>query len=448
VNDKLRLRRLVQNGMFLMLLVLFVGFPGYLAWKTRLQWDVSQNERNTLSPGSAEVLKKIEGPLTVTVYASSQDAQLGDVSRIIRDFLAPYQRAKPDFNVMFIDPEEQPQIAHTAGVQINGEMIVEYNGRREHLTTFNEQALANLLMRLARSNDKLVVTLSGHGERKLDGIAGRDLGEFGKQLTANGFRIRPLNLAISANVPTDTDVLIISSPQIDLSEREVDKVLAYIARGGNLLWLLDQEPLHGLQPLAEKLELTLTPGVVVDPQAQQLKTPITFSVGATYGQHPVTHGFDYITVFPFARQITINENEEWHSVSLVEAAESGWVETGKLDAGITFDTMYDVAGPVSIAAALNRTLNEREQRVAVIGSGYFLANTYLGHGKNLDFGVNLVNWLAGDEDLIAIQPRGTLDSSLTLNESALAVIAGGFLIILPLVFLASGTIIWWRRRRR
>ncbi|SOD40789.1 GldG family protein [Nitrosovibrio sp. Nv4] len=447
INDKLRLHWLVRNGVFVIMLIFLVGLPGYLAWETRTQWDVSQNERNSLSQESVEVLEKIDGPLVATVYAS-QDAQLGNIPKKIRDFLSPYQRIKPDFDVTFVDPAEQPKLAQEAGVQTNGEMVVELNGRREHLISFNEHALINLLMRLARSGDKLVMALSGHGERKLDGAASADLGEFGKQLTAKGFRIQALNFAIAADVPPDTSVLIISSPQVDLPEGVVEKLLAYIESGGNLLWLLDQEPLHGLQPLAEKLELTLTPGVVIDPQAQQLKAPITFSVGANYGQHPITNNFDYITVFPFARQITINDNEEWRSVSLVEAAQTGWVETGKLDAGIVFDTMYDVSGPVSIAAALSRSLHEREQRIAVIGSGYFLANTYLGHGKNLDFGINLVNWLAGDEDLIAIQPRATVDSSLSLDESTLTIMAWCFLIVMPLIFLTSGMIIWRRRRRR
>ncbi len=447
VNNRLRMHRLVQNGAFVVLLISSVGLLGYLAWETRVQWDVSQNGRNSLSQTSVEVLRKMNGPLAITVYATAQDAQLGNIRRIISEFLSRYQRVKPDLTVTFIDPAEQPKITQDAGIQVNGEMVVAFKGKREHLATFNEQALTDVLMRLARSSEKMVVTLTGHGERQLDGIAGHDLGEFGNQLIIKGFKTGTLNLSIDHDVPLNTSMLIIASPQIDLPEGEVDKLLSYINRGGNLLWLIDQEPLHGLQPLAEKLELTLTPGVVVDPQAQQIKLPITVALGANYGQHPVTHNFDYITMFPFSRQITINESKEWRSVSLVEAAQRGWVETGKLDIEATFDKMYDIAGPVTIAAALSRALADREQRIAVIGSGNFLANTYLGNGNNLDFGINLINWLTGEENLVTIQPRATLDSNLALSESMLIMIAVGFLLVLPLVFLASGMFIWWRRGR-
>jgi ABC-type uncharacterized transport system involved in gliding motility auxiliary subunit len=448
LNKKLRWHYLIQNGVFVILLLLLVGLLGYFAAQTRQQWDVSQNGRNSLSKASIEILQKLQGPVQVTAYATEQHAQFGGIRKIITDFVALYQRAKPDLSLTFIDPAEQPKLAQEAGVQVNGEMVITFNQRREHLTVINEQAFSNVLMRLARAEDKLIIALSGHGERRLDGSANYDLGEFGRQLRANGFNSQPLNLAIEQDVPANASMLMIASPQTDLLEGEVDKLLNYIDRGGNLLWLVDQESLRGLLPLTEKLHLTLTPGVVVDLQAEQLKAPITFALGANYGQHVITNQFDYITVFPFSRQITINENEEWHAVSLVEVAQQGWVETGDLQGEIVFDQDTDVEGPIGIAAALTRNIQDREQRVIVVGSGHFLANTYLGNGSNLDFGINLINWLTGDEELIVIQPRATLDSQLVLSESELTLIVVGFLVLLPLLFLGSGIVIWWHRRRK
>ena len=448
LNKKLRWHYLIQNGVFVILLLLLVILLGYLAAQTRLQWDVSQNGRNSLSEASVEILQKLQGPVQVIAYATEQHAQLGDIRKIIADFVALYQRVKPDLSLTFIDPVAQPILTQEADVQVNGEMIIKFNQRVEHLTAINEQAFSNALMRLARAEDKLIVALGGHGERRVDGNANYDLGEFGRHLRTNGFNSQSLNLAIEQDVPVNASMLMIASPQTDLLTGEVDKLLNYVDRGGNLLWLVDQESLHGLLPLAEKLRLTLTPGIVVDPQAEQLKAPVTFAFGAIYGQHVITDNFDYITVFPFARQITIDENEEWSSVSLVEVAPQGWVETGDLNSEVVFDQADDAAGPISIAVALTRNIQDREQRIVVVGSGHFLANTYLGNGSNLDFGINLINWLTGDEALIVIQPRATLDSNLILSESELTLIAVVFLVLLPVLFLVSGTVIWWHRKRR
>lgn len=448
LNKKLRLHYFLHNSAFFILLLLLVILLGYLAAQYRMQWDISQNARNSLSEASEEILQKLHGPVHITAYATMQDVEAGNIRKIISDFIALYQRLKPDLLLTFVDPIEQPNLAHQAGIQMNGELVIFFNGRREHVTVINEQAFSNALMRLARAKDRLVVALSGHGERKLDGDANYDLGEFGKQLRSNGFINQSLNLAIDQEVPTNASTLVIASPQVDLLPGEVDKLLDYIDRGGNLLWLVDHESLRGLLSLAEKLHLTLTPGVVVDPQAQQLKAPITFALGTNYGQHAITNNFDYITVFPFARQITINENTEWQAISLVEAAPQGWVENGELDSEIIYDQAVDVAGPIGIAAALTRNIEDREQRIVVVGSGHFLANSYLGNGSNLDFGINLINWLTGDEELIVIQPRATLDSSLIFSEFELTLMVVIFLILLPILFLASGLAIWWLRRRK
>lgn len=449
-NKKLRLRSRWQNGIFTALFLILVGTLGYLAQEFRIQWDISQNNRNSLSQASIDLLQTLDDPLHVTVYATQQDLQLGDIRGIISNFISVYQRIKPDLTLNFIDPVEQPQQAQSAGVRLNGEIVISYKQRKERLTSINEQAFSNALVRLARTEKKQLLILSGHGERKMDGITQRDLGNFGKKLQETGFESTLFSLTDPPEIP-DTGVLVITSPQIELLEGEVKKILDYLARGGNLLWLVDIGSLNGLLPLAEKLGIVFTPGVIVDPQANRLRVPTTFALATRYGAHAVTENFDYITVFPFARQLILEEGTDWHRTILAEAAPEGWVETGSTDSSegeITFDEENDVSGPISVAVALSRVVEDREQRIIVAGSGHFLANGYLGNGGNLDLGMNMINWLAGDEAFIPIQPRATLDSQLALSELQLTLIVTGFLIILPLVFLISGISINWYRKRR
>jgi len=59
----------------------------------------------------------------------------------------------------------------------------------------------------------------------------------------------------------------------------------------------------------------------------------------------------------------------------------------------------------------------------------------------------MVNWLAGDEALITIQPRPRTDLNLEIAWPAMLAITYGFLIVLPLGLLLAGGWIWWRRRR-
>ncbi len=446
LNRKLRLQLLIQNGLFV---VLLIGFAMALVWVTKdikTQWDLTQGQRNTLSQASIEVLKQVTGPVKVTAYATAQDAE-GDARKTVETFLGSYQRAKKDFQLTFIDPREQPQKAQAAGVRANGELVVEYNGRSEHLTNLTEQDLTNLLLRLVRSAERQVSYLDGHGERKLDGRANHDLGDFGGQLGVKGFKTAALNLAIAPEVPDNVAVLVIASPRVDLLPGEVIKIKRWIEKGGNLLWLIDNDSLHGMQGLADELGLSLSAGTVIDPAAGGLKLPPTFALATAYGQHRITERSTVTSVFPYARRIAASEGTKWRFTPLVEVAQEGWLETGSLDNNVAFDRNKDVRGPIVVAAALERSVGDRKQRVVVTGSGHFLANQYVGTLGNLDLGVNMINWLAGDEALITVQPRTRADLTLQLTRGGLALVGFGFLLVLPLALLICGGVIWWRRRK-
>ena len=447
-SARLQTQLFIQNGIFALLLIAAALLIIWLLRDNRMQWDLTQNQRNTLSKATLDVLKKMDGPINVTAYATLQDPQLGDIRRVIHDFVEPYQRTKRDFTLSFVDPREHPKETQTANVRSNGELIIQYGKRSEHLTNLNEQNMTNLLQRLARSQERVIVYLDGHGEPRLDGRTNFDLGDFGRQLGNKGFRIQPLNLAVAQDVPDNANVLVIAQPRAEVLKGEGEKLKRFLERGGNLLWLIDQEPMRGLQPLAEYLGLQLTPGVVVDPAAAELRIPVTIALAASYGVHPITDNFALNTAFPFARQIaTKPENGDWRSTQLVEVAQRGWIETGDLEKNVHFDKDRDVHGPVIVAATLERKVKDKSQRVVVVGTSQFLSNQYVGMLANLDLGTNMLNWLAEDENLISVQPRSRVDTELSLGRTGLTFIGLWFLLVLPAAFLVIGGMVWWRRRQ-
>ncbi len=421
----------------------------FFASRYPMQRDITLNAANSLEPTSIQVLSQMNGPVQITVYATEQDVRLGDLRKIIRTFISLYQHYKPDIKLEFIDPEKYPDKARSAGVQLNGEMLIQYGERSVHLTQLNEPVLTSTLLSLSHTKDQTILYLEGHGERKLDGIANHDLGTlFGAKLKQNGFRINSLNLALAQEVPVNAGVLVITHPQLDLLPGEVDKLLRHLAHGGNLLWLIDAEPLHGLERLAEKLGILLPPGIVIDPASSEMKAPATWSLGTVYLPHAITRNFNLITAFPSARPLLWNENPEWQHSELLEVAPRGWVSQSTNTTNLPkFDKLHDTPGPAIIALALTRNIDDHEQRIVVVGNGAFLSNSFAGNGGNIDLGINMVNWLASEEHLITLQPRPTRDSNLLLSKMQLGVIGIGFLIGLPLLLAGTGGYLWWKRRK-
>jgi hypothetical protein len=447
-SRRLRLQQAAQSGVFVLLLAALVALTAFLAREYRYEQDITRSARNTLAEATVGALKQLDGPLTVTAYALRQDSGGSNVHKAITERLRPYQRSKPDLQLELVDPREQPQRAAEAGLRSPNMLVITYQRRSEQipLAEFTEQSFANALLRLARGANSLVLWLDGHGERKLDGVANHDLGAFGLRLREKGFNLSALNLAVAQEVPENAALLVITHPQVELQAGEVDKVLRHVERGGNLLWLLDTEPLRGLQPLAEKLGLVLTPGTVVDPALPPQSGPPVFAVAANYSRHPLVGALQYNTLFPHVRQIAADDGGEWRVTPLIDVAPRGWVETGKLEAKPRFDKARDLPGPVNVASALERSAGDREQRVVVVGSGHFLSNTFLGNGGNLALGVAMVNWLAGEDSMVAIDPRPAADTRIEIDGGDLYLIAFVVLILMPLVFAVTGIVVWWRRR--
>ena len=77
INSKLRLQILIQNSFFVVLFIVLVFLLGFLANQYRFSKDITQANRNTLTTGSVNVLKQMKGPISLTVFASKDDANFG-----------------------------------------------------------------------------------------------------------------------------------------------------------------------------------------------------------------------------------------------------------------------------------------------------------------------------------------------------------------------------------
>lgn len=461
VTLKTRRRNRFENILFLFL---FLGVVGLLAWlSTRysIEADWTANGRNTLSAASTSLLSELTEPVNITSYATED----GTVRQAVNRLIKKYQRHKPNLTLTFVNPDLEPNIVRTLGITLNGELVIEYQGRSENLKNLSEQGLTNSLQRLARSGERWLVFIEGHGERKPRGVANHDFAQWSQQLTTKGFKIQTHNLVQTPQLPDNTRVLVIAGPQLNYLPGEVAIIQQHLNAGGNLLWLSDpvSEPTnktrqYGLMPLARQLGINFQDGMIVDPTTQILGvSDPRFALVADYPQHIISQNIDTLTLFPQAHGLISTPAQNWEKQNLLLTEARSWSETGELSGKLQFDAQSDIAGPLILGAALSRTLSSDdtdssiplpEQRVVIIGDADFLANAYLGNGANLSLGMNVINWLAHDDKLINIPARIASDRQLDLSPLAQGMIGFGFLFLLPLLLGGSGFFIWWRRRKR
>lgn len=431
--------------LFHLIMVILLVLLAWLSSRYDMQWDWTHQSSNSLNPVSIEILHRTPGPLSVTAYVG-ETAKLRD--RIQR-FVARYQRHKPDIELTFIDPLRQPDETRRQGISLSGEILLRYEEREERIQKVDEARFTNAILRLGRDAGFWIAGLTGHGERDLMGKANHDLGEFGKALKQQGYQIAGLDLATTSTPPDNTALLVIASSIRALLPGEVERISDYVSAGGNLLLLSDPDNRILGDLMQQLFSIKQLPGTIVDANVKSLgiDNP-AIAVVPEYPNHQATREFSLLTLFPQSAALSAPEQLAWEITPLLQTLDKSWNETGPLSGEIERNPLAgEEAGPLTLGLALNRQLDDREQRVVVIGDGDFLANSYIGNAGNLDLGLALCRWLVGDNQMIGIPTPQASDRELHLSRLAIGTIGIGSLIVLPLMLLATGALLAWRRNR-
>src|SRR5215469_5469872 len=328
LSRRTRAQLALQNLLFLALFLGAVGLAAWLSTQYSYRADLTYGHRNSLSDASVKLLHTLKETPLFTAYVRDDSPLREPLQR----FFANYQRVRSDIRLEFVDIDTDPQAARAAGITADGEVVLSYAGRSETLIQINEAEIGNALQRLGRASERYVVYLTGDGERDLNGQHNFDLGSFGKQLTAKGFKLEPLNLAANPGIPQNTAVLVIGGPQVKLLPGMVAIIRDYVKQGGNLLWLGDPGPLEGLEPLAKDLGVSFGKGTIVDAETQLfgISDPKVLLVPKYPETSPITRGFSTVTLFPAATSVEADPKSGWKADAFLESLPRSWLETGPL----------------------------------------------------------------------------------------------------------------------
>ncbi len=460
MNKKQTLIQQLVNGVLIVAVIVLLGVLS-VRFKSELDWTA--NKRNTLTEASVKLLDSMSDPIVFHVFAPNG----ADSRRAVEEDLRKYAREKDNIEIDFIDPSASPQKVRDYNVSFVGEVVVEYQGRRENLRATTEQAITTALQRLAYSGEQYVVFLQGHGERATSGDTPSSFGLFAQALRDKGLKVQDLNLVQTPSIPDNTSVLVIGSPSSKLLDGEVQIVRDYVSKGGNLLWLADPDYPTGLDALAKDIGIQWQDGYAILPEYQILGTGHPgFFAAVGYPPNPVTQGLDLVTLFPLVRSlVNTGEVAGWDAKPMLQTSEAAWLETGDIESGSVSLDPTDIPGPLNIGMTLTRTYTPAKadggapdaaagnngphpQRIALIGDADFLSNAYVGELGNQQLGLNVVQWLASRDAQLNIDIKKAPDTQLFLPAWGTYLVSGGFIIVLPLLLLGFGIGRWMVRRRK
>ncbi len=470
LSPKLKQRLRWQNRLFVVLLFSLAFALGWLTTQYHVFIDLTQTRSNYPSAETSRLLQAIEQPIHIKAFVSPDNAA---VSSRIRSLIEKYQRIKPDISLEIIDPVREPQLVRQYNIQQEGELFVSIGDKSEKLAVATEEKLTNAINQLTQGKQDWILFLSGHNERSPFGDTSFDYGAWYKIMTQNGLKVRQYNLAENAQIPTNTAMLIIADPQKQYLKGEINILLNYLNRGGNLLWLIEPGTDTGLDELAETLGMEIIPGIIVDPNTQVvgINDP-RFTLITQYPGNEITENLSSMSIFPTAAALDFYGTEDWDGEVFLETLPRTWVTETNINE-VTIDSPASINGPLTIGIALQRSVtaedadtldelsqdalpadnelepdaSDKEQRIVVIGDSDFASDAYIGEAGNLDVAMNVIRWIVQHQNFIDTSPRKKRDRRIELSQTALVAIGFFFLLIMPVGLLITGIFIWRKRRR-
>lgn len=446
-------------GSVILMLVILVAI-NYIGNRQTKRWDLTGGRQFSLSDQSKKVAADLKQPLNVRIYY-----QTGAIGQI-HDKIDGYALASSQFQVEYIDAEKNPARAQQDGVTQYGTVIMEYAGRTERITTLEEQDVTNAIIKLVEGKAKKAYFIQGHGER--DPLSQERAGGYAavaQRLKNDNYDVAKFALAQEGSLPADATVVIVAGPQTDFLPLEIEELKTYLAKGGKLVLMIDVQAkpdapaLTNLIALAKDWGIAVGNDLIVDisGMGRAFGAGPEVPVAIAYPAHPITEKFTPMTAYRIARSVTpIEGGTNGHNAQrVVESSPRSWAETDfkSLAKGPTVDVAKgDKQGPVAIASAVAAAATaapagaKAETRVLVIGDADFIGNDLINFQGNGDLFMNMVNWVAQQENLIAIGPKDPLDRRITLTEGQRQGIFYLTIFIIPGIFLAAGVATWWKRR--
>jgi len=424
-----------------------IGVTAWLSLHYALQVDISRQQKNSLPADAVAVLKKLEGPVSITAVVNNKP----EVHRRIRDALEPFMLSKKDITLEFVDIKLQ-RLESKDSLDQSGQLVLQYNHKTETLHNLEQNQLISGFYRLAQGKQQWIIFLEGHGESNLLDTSSQGISKLESLLKEQGYKTYSHNLVRSPVIPDNADMLVIAGVQQDYLSAEMKIISGYLQQGGQLLWLHDDENLHGLKPLLEMLPVEFLPGTIVNanPEIQKLigsEHPAVFPV-IDYNNHPLAKNLDGQTVLAFARALESTGQPPWQVKSFLQTLAESWNETGSLQGHVKPDADNEQGGPLSVGLSMQRSIGEQQQRIIIIGDKDFMTNELIGYGRNSELATRLFNWLGQNKTQFQINQQPIPDAKLEISPKVLTAIAVIFLLVLPLTFLLIGLRQWRHYRSK
>ncbi len=352
------------------------------------------------------------------------------------------------------------------GAQDDGEVVVEIGDRKEVVAPVIEQTITSALQRLARRRSRCCAAwrATANGGSTTSRPQGFQLARIVAE--RNGIDTRGLDLTVATSIPEDCTILAMVAPTAALLPDEIELINDFMANNGKMLLLSEPggpnldaitHPLGPPAPARRRLRPARGPlagdptSLLVNdfptesPVSKDVDTVGFVTAGGITTAASEDAGLSVARVLQSSRAVLARAQPGGHSGDLrsrtratgaARSCSAGAADRSEVKA--TGENRLP-AGEASIARTRLLVFTDADWASPTPSSTAWPTDRLLANG---------LNWLAGEEDLVAIRGVDPDLRRLKLTSSQRRLMGIGSIGAIPAAVLLVGAGVWFRRRRR
>lgn len=451
-----------------------------------LQVDVSARKLYSIGDETKVVLDGLEDEVCINIigsesnvdpaivlYASSYNAYSSKVKVEYRSnltdplFYAEYTDTEPEYSSMIVTYKDDFRIISYADCYeqqyINGSYA---------LTGVDiEGQITAAIHSMSSGEANCIYELAGHGDIGLDAsIVGR--------LTKGGYKYNTLNLISVGTIPEDAECIVISGPQYDLSDTEIQQLKAFNENGGHLIMFASHPNFDtpNYDAFIESFGVEISDSYICETDYFNTYQGIPHYLWSKREYHKYTTDLDSsrLNLFPESRGMVLADGSEetfkitslfWSAdtacvteeyLELTEQAVSqeesdGVAEDGAVaeDETGTETTEY-MEGPFYLGLVSERIDGAGNGNAVILGSAYFLLNTVdeACASANSEFFMNCLTKMFDVQTNTTIPAKSFEYNRIVIPPQMILVYAVLAVIVIPLVMIVTGFAVVIVRRKK
>lgn len=464
-----------SNAAILIVAVVAIAiFVNILVGMADVKLDLTTNKLFSLSDVTKSELEKLDKDVEIIGLFDESKVSGNTEYKQVTELLDLYGK-NPHIKVSYIDPDRNPGIINELDPDDTMDLgssdfivksVVNGNEKKKKLeyydlfavqfdqSTFQtyvigstaEQGFTGAIKYVTSEVTPVVYFTEDHKEIDVD----REYTNVKDYLEKNNFLVKNLNLLSVEKIPEDAALIIVASPENDITINEREVLDEYFYNGGKAIFMFDylaSDPsFDQFNALFEKFNLELNYDRVkeTDESRHIPNDPSTIVLDVS-SNSIIPQSFK--TLLRNSRSVSILKNvkEYIKTTPLMSTSKDAIGEMVSKSRG------EDLKGPLNIAVAVENQGGTMPSKIIVMGNASFISDSaYRAFGDyynySMAFFLQSMNWMIDKKDEIIVPTKNYENNMITITQQQTTVVGGALVIIFPLLILGTGLAVYLRRR--